>query len=178
MRGYRNKPEQTRETIDADGWLHTGDVATIDSEGFVAIVDRKKELIINAAGKNMSPANIEARLKGASPLIGQCVCVGDRRPYNVALIVLDPDACAALARARGLDDASASALAASDEVQALVAQAIDEANSHLSRAEQIKRFTILSTDWLPDSDELTPTMKLKRKPIAHKYAREIEALYA
>ena len=92
--------------------------------------------------------------------------------------MLDPDACGAHARARGLDDASASALAATDEVRALVAQAIEEANSHLSRTEQIKRFTILPTDWLPDSDELTPTMKLKRKPIAHKYAREIEALYA
>ena len=178
MAGYRNDPEKTTEAIDPDGWLRTGDIGALDADGYLTIVDRKKELIINSAGKNMSPANIEARLKGASPLIGQCVCVGDRRPYNVALIVLDPDACGAHARARGLDDTSASALAANDEVQALVAQAIDEANSHLSRTEQIKRFTILPTDWLPDSDELTPTMKLKRKPIAHKYAREIEALYA
>ena len=91
MRGYRSDPEQTAEAIDADGWLHTGDIAEIDSEGYVKIVDRKKELIINAAGKNMSPANIEAQIKGASPLIGQAVAIGDRRPYNVALIVLDPD---------------------------------------------------------------------------------------
>ena len=150
----------------------------LDADGYLRIVDRKKELIINAAGKNMSPANIESRLKAASPLIGQCICIGDRRPYNVALIVLDPDVCAAHARARDLGDASAAALAASDEVRTLVARAIDEANTHLSRTEQVKRFTILPTDWLPDSDELTPTMKLKRKPITDKYESEIEALYA
>ena len=178
MAGYRNDPEKTAEAIDPDGWLRTGDIGELDADGYLTIVDRKKELIINAAGKNMSPANIESRLKAASPLIGQCICIGDRRPYNVALIVLDPDACAAHARARGLDDASAAALAASDEVRTLVSQAIEEANAHLSRTEQIKRFTILPTDWLPDSDELTPTMKLKRKPITSKYASEIEALYA
>ena len=178
MAGYRNDPEKTAEAIDPDGWLRTGDIGELDADGYLKIVDRKKELIINAAGKNMSPANIESRLKAASPLIGQCICIGDRRPFNVALIVLDPDVSAAHARARGSDDASASALAASDEVRALVTQAIDEANSHLSRAEQVKRFTILPTDWLPDSDELTPTMKLKRKPIARKYASEIEELYA
>jgi long-subunit acyl-CoA synthetase (AMP-forming) len=125
----------------------------------------------------MSPANIESRLKAASPLIGQCMCVGDRRPYNVALIVLDPDACAAHARANELDDASAGALATSVEVNAMLANAVEKANTHLSRVEQVKRFTILATDWLPDSYELTPTMKLKRNAIAHKYAGEIEALY-
>ena len=177
MAGYRNDPEKTSETIDPDGWLRTGDVGELDEDGYLTIVDRKKELIINAAGKNMSPANIESRLKTANPLIGQCMCIGDRRPYNVALIVLDPDACAAHGRARGLEDASASALATSDDVQALVAKAVEEANSHLSRVEQVKRFTILATDWLPDSDELTPTMKLKRKPIERKYASEIDSLY-
>ena len=178
MAGYRNDPEKTAEAIDADGWLHTGDIATIDDDGYVSIVDRKKELIINAAGKNMSPANIESRLKTSSPLIGQAVVIGDRRPYNVALLVLDPDVCAAFAAERGLSDASPAALAARDDVQAAVAQAIDEANSHLSRVEQIKRFTILPDDWQPGGDELTPTMKLKRKPIAEKYATEIESLYA
>jgi long-subunit acyl-CoA synthetase (AMP-forming) len=177
MKGYRNDPEKTAEAIDADGWLHTGDIGQLDEDGYLTIVDRKKELIINAAGKNMSPANIEARLKAASPLIGQCICIGDGRPYNVALLVLDPDASAAHARAHALPDASAAALAASDDVRSLVAEALEEANSHLSRVEQIKRFTILPVDWLPDSDELTPTMKLKRKPIQRKYAREIEALY-
>jgi long-chain acyl-CoA synthetase len=177
MRGYRDDPERTAEAIDSDGWLHTGDVAEIDAEGYVRIVDRKKELIINAAGKNMSPANIEATLKSSSPLIGQCLCVGDRRPYNVALIVLDPDAAAVFAREHGLTDGSAAALAADRELHATVADAVQQANAKLSRIEQIKRFAILQNDWLPDSDELTPTMKLKRKPIHEKYAHEIERLY-
>src|SRR5690349_2548362 len=131
MKGYRNDPEKTREAIDEDGWLHTGDVAEIDDDGYLKIVDRKKELIINAAGKNMSPANIEARLKASHPLIGQAVAIGDRRPYNVALIVLDPDACAAFARDHGSADGSPVALAADDRVVQAVAAAIDEANSHL-----------------------------------------------
>jgi long-subunit acyl-CoA synthetase (AMP-forming) len=178
MAGYRNDPGKTAEAIDPDGWLHTGDIGELDEDGYLRIVDRKKELIINAAGKNMSPANIEARLKSASPLIGQCVCIGDRRPYNVALVVLDPDACTAYARACDLDDASPAALATRHELRALIATAVEEANSHLSRVEQIKRFTILPTDWLPNSDELTPTMKLRRRPIERKYADEIDALYS
>jgi long-chain acyl-CoA synthetase len=177
MKGYRADPEKTREAIDDDGWLHTGDVAEIDEDGYLKIVDRKKELIINAAGKNMSPANIEARLKGSHPLIGQAVAIGDRRPYNVALIVLDPDACTAFAREHGLADPSPVALADDEQVREAVAAAVDEANSHLSRVEQIKRFQILPTEWEPGGLELTPTMKLKRRPIAERYAEEIEALY-
>ncbi len=178
MRGYRDEPEKTAETIDADGWLRTGDIAEIDADGYVSIVDRKKELIINAAGKNMSPANIEARLKAASPLIGQAVAVGDRRPYNVALVVLDPDACAAFAAEHGLEDASAGSLSANPELRAAVEEGVALANGQLSRVEQIKRFEILPTDWEPGGDELTPTMKLKRRPIAEKYMAEIEGLYA
>jgi long-subunit acyl-CoA synthetase (AMP-forming) len=178
MAGYRNDPEKTAEAIDPDGWMHTGDIGELDDDGYLKIVDRKKELIINAAGKNMSPANIESRLKASSPLIGQCICIGDRRPFNVALIVLDPDAAGAFAAERGLDDPSPAAMAGNEELRAMVDAAVDEANSHLSRVEQIKRFQILETDWLPDSDELTPTMKLKRKPIASKYSNEIEELYA
>ncbi len=178
MRGYRNEPEKTAETIDADGWLHTGDVATMDDEGYVRIVDRKKELIINAAGKNMSPANIENRLKSASPLIGQAIAIGDRRPYNVALIVLDPDACGAYAAKAGLADASPAALCEHEGIVAAVTAAVEDANAGLSRVEQIKTFRILPVDWLPGGDELTPTMKLKRKPISEKYAAEINALYS
>ena len=177
MQGYRHDPEKTAEAIDPEGWMHTGDVAEIDDDGYVTIVDRKKELIINAAGKNMSPANIEARVKTASPLIGQACCVGDRRPYNVALIVLDPDVSAQWAAERGIDSAPA-ALAANQSVQDEVARGVEEANTHLSRVEQIKRFVVVPADWLPGGDELTPTMKLKRKPIAEKYAGEIEALYS
>jgi long-subunit acyl-CoA synthetase (AMP-forming) len=177
MRGYRADPGQTAEAIDADGWMHTGDIATIDADGYVRIVDRKKELIINAAGKNMSPANIEAQIKAASPLIGQTIAVGDRRPYIVALVVLDPDGAGAWAREHGLGESGPGALAGHESVRAEVAGAIDEANSHLSRVEQVKRFSILSEDWLPGGDELTPTMKLKRKPIEAKYADVLDALY-
>lgn len=177
MRGYRNMPDKTAETIDADGWLATGDIGELDAEGFLRIVDRKKEIIINAAGKNMSPANIEARVKSSSALIGQACVIGDARPYNVALLVLDPDGAAAFARTHGLDPTPAK-LVESDVVRAEVERGIAEANRHLARVEQIKRFTLLPNEWLPGGDELTPTMKLKRKPIAQKYAREIEALYA
>jgi long-subunit acyl-CoA synthetase (AMP-forming) len=178
MAGYRNQPEKTAETIGRDGWLHTGDIGTLSEDGFLKIVDRKKELIINAAGKNMSPANIEQQLKQGSPLIGQAITIGDMRPYNVALIVLDPDACAAFASQHGLADASNDAMSTEPSVLEEVAVGVERANSHLSRVEQIKRFKVLGVDWPPAGDELTPTMKLKRKPINEKYASEIEALYA
>ncbi|MFL5821784.1 MAG: AMP-dependent synthetase/ligase [Solirubrobacteraceae bacterium] len=178
MIGYRNQPEKTAETIDAEGWLHTGDVGEIDHDGYLRIVDRKKELIINAAGKNMSPTNIEASLKSASPLIGQACAIGDRRPYNTALIVLDADFAPAWAAQQGIADASLEALAANEQVRAAVEAGVDAANQKLARVEQIKKFTIIRGDWQPDGDELTPTMKLKRKPIADKYAVEIEAMYS
>jgi long-subunit acyl-CoA synthetase (AMP-forming) len=178
MPGYRNDPVKTAEAIDDDGWLHTGDVAQIDDEGYVKIVDRKKELIINAAGKNMSPVNIESRLKTSHPLIGTAVAIGDRRPFNVALIVLDPDACGAFAKEHGIADGSPAALARDARVQEAVASAIEEANSHLSRVEQIKKWALLEAEWQPGGDELTPTMKLKRRPIEQKYAAEIDGLYS
>jgi long-subunit acyl-CoA synthetase (AMP-forming) len=177
MAGYRNQPEKTAETIDANGWLHSGDIGEFDSAGFLKIIDRKKELIINSAGKNMSPANIEAQLKQGSPLIGQAIAIGDRRPYNVALIVLDPDASATFAQRKGLADSSPRTMAAEPSVLDEVSAGVERANAHLSRVEQIKRFRILLCDWPPAGDELTPTMKLKRKPINEKYAGEIEALY-
>jgi long-subunit acyl-CoA synthetase (AMP-forming) len=178
MAGYRNQPEKTAETIDSDGWLATGDVGSLDADGYLRILDRKKELIINASGKNMSPANIEQHLKASSSLIGQAIAIGDRRPYNVALIVLDPDACTVFAGAHGLGDASLPALAGRPEVLEEVGEGVQRANAKLSRVEQIKRFAVLPCDWPPAGDELTPTMKLRRKPIAAKYAEAIEALYA
>jgi long-chain acyl-CoA synthetase len=178
MPGYRNLPEETEATFTADGWLRTGDIGEFDEDGYLRIVDRKKELIINAAGKNMSPANIEATLKSASPLIGQACCIGDRRPYNTALLVLDADFAPTWAANQGLDDTSLAALAHDERVHAAVQEAVDAANSKLARVEQIKKFLIVEGDWLPSGDELTPTMKLKRKPIAQKYAEQIDALYA
>ncbi len=165
MQGYRNLPDKTAETFSDDGWLLTGDIGEWDDEGYLKIVDRKKELIINAAGKNMSPANIEAKLKSAGPLIGQAVAIGDRRPYNVALVTLDPDS-------------SAGKSASDPDVQKAVEGEIAKANEQLARVEQIKKFKLLDEEWQPSGDELTPTMKLKRKPIGEKYEEEIKALYA
>ena len=166
MKGYRNMPERTAEALGDDGWLATGDIGEIDADGYLTIVDRKKELIINAAGKNMSPASIEAKLKAASPLVSQAVAVGDRRPYNVALIVLDREVLAA--RGAGAEDA---------EIVAEVETAVAAANERLSRVEQIKRFHVLDREWLPGGEELTPTLKLRRRPIERRYEAEIEALY-
>src|SRR3984957_6337056 len=168
MRGYRSDPNRTAEAIDRDGWLHTGDIAEMDDDGYVKIVDRKKELIINAAGKNMSPANIEAHIKSSSLLIGQAIAIGDRRPYNVALIVLDPDGAGAWVAEHGLGDPTPETLAQDPGVQAEVARGIELANSHLSRVEQIKRYAILPCDWLAGGDELTGAVKLKAKPRGQK----------
>jgi long-chain acyl-CoA synthetase len=176
--GYRNQPEQTREALDEDGWLHTGDVGEFDEDGYLKIVDRKKELIISAGGKNMSPANIEAKVKASSPLIGQAIAIGDGRPYNVALITLDPDVAPAFAAQHEIEDPSPGALAEHPAVLEEVQRGVDAANEQLGRVEQIKRFKVLPTEWQPGSEELTPTMKLKRKPIHEKYEREIEELYA
>jgi long-chain acyl-CoA synthetase len=178
MVGYRNQPDKTAETIDSDGWLASGDIGELNEDGFLKIVDRKKELIINAAGKNMSPANIEGELKTASPLIGQAATIGDQRPYNTALIVLDSDYAPQWASQQGIDGGSIEALAGDEKVRAAVQEGVDRANERLARVEQIKKFTIVPSDWEPGGDELTPTMKLKRKPIAEKYADEIEAMYS
>jgi long-chain acyl-CoA synthetase len=177
MIGYRNLPEKTREAFTEDGWLRTGDIGSFDEDGYLTIVDRKKELIISAAGKNMSPANIEATLKSCSPLIGQACCIGDRRPYNTALIVLDADFAPMWAAKQGIEDGSLETLAEDGRVREAVQEALDGANAKLARVEQIKKFTIVRGDWLPGGDELTPTMKLKRKPIAEKYAQAIDGMY-
>jgi long-chain acyl-CoA synthetase len=167
MTGYRNQPDKTREALDEESWLHTGDVGEFDEDGYLKIVDRKKELIINAAGKNMSPANIEAKVKASSPLIGQAIAIGDARPFNVALITLDPDVAPGFIEQNGRE-----------AVEAEVGRGVEAANEQLARVEQIKKFTVIDAEWQPGGDELTPTMKLKRKPIHEKYAAEIEALYA
>lgn len=178
MRGYRNDPARTADTLDADGWIHTGDIGILDTAGYLQIVDRKKELIINSGGKNMSPSNIEGALTAASPLIGSVAAIGDNRPFVSALITLDPDAAAAFAAQHGVSEADPADLAAHPTIVAAIASAVTAANAKLSRVEHIRSWKVLPTFWIPGGDELTPTMKLKRSPIAKKYAEQIDALYA
>ncbi len=175
--GYLNDPEKTREALDEDGWLHSGDIGEFDDEGYLRIVDRKKELIITAGGKNISPANLEAALK-SFPLIGQAAVIGDKRPFISALLVLDPEVAPAWAKQHGITSASLAELASNADVQAEVEANVRDANSRFSQVEQVKKWTLLGEEWLPDSEELTPTMKLKRRGINEKYGAEIEALYA
>jgi long-chain acyl-CoA synthetase len=177
FRGYLKDPERTAEVLDDEGWLHSGDIGVFDDAGYLKIVDRKKELIITAGGKNISPANIEAALK-SFPLIGQACVVGDRRPFVTALIVLDPEVGPAFAMSRGIESGSMAQLATHPDIRAEVERAVAEANKRFNQVEQVKRFTILTDEWLPDSEELTPTMKLKRRGVLTKYADDIEALYA
>jgi long-chain acyl-CoA synthetase len=176
-RRYRNDPERTAEAIDADGWLHSGDIAVADEDGYLKIVDRKKEIIINSAGKNMSPAHIECVIKEESPLIGQVVAIGDARQYVTALIVLDEEAAARTAEQPGLPT-EIGAFAEHEHIRQAIKSAVERGNDRLARVEQIKAYKVLNTPWAPGGDELTPTMKLKRRVIAQKYATEIEALYA
>jgi long-subunit acyl-CoA synthetase (AMP-forming) len=177
MRGYRGRPDITADALGADGWLRTGDIGEIDADGYVSVVDRKKELIIGSGGKNMAPARIEARIKEAFPLIGGAVAIGDQRPHNVALISLDPDACTGFAREHGLPGSTPADLAAEPVVRKAVEDQIRSANEHLSAPERIKAFAIVPFAWLPGGDELTPTMKPRRRAILAKYAAEIDALY-
>jgi long-subunit acyl-CoA synthetase (AMP-forming) len=177
MRGYYKDPQKTAETIDADGWLATGDIATVDADGYYTIVDRKKELIITAGGKNISPANLENALK-ANAVIGQACVIGDNRAFLTALVVLDGQAAPAWAAARGIAGTSLAELAGDPDIAAEVARAIAELNERVSRVESIRKWTILPTEWTAESEELTPTLKLKRRVILAKFAKVIEAMYA
>jgi len=163
MRGYRGRPDATAEVLDAEGWLRTGDVGVLDDDGVLTIVDRKKDLIITASGKNVSPANVEAAIKASSPLIGHVCVVGEGRPYLAALVVPDPEATA------GEDAAT---------VAAEVERAVAAGNERLSRVEQVKRFALLDAAWTPGGEELTPTQKVRRSAVAARYAATIDGLYA
>jgi long-chain acyl-CoA synthetase len=176
MGGYYKEPELTAATVDADGWLHTGDVGEFDEAGYLKIIDRKKELIITSGGKNISPALVEYELQ-RHPLIGQACAVGDRRNYLTALLVLDPETAPAWARSHGIEFESLADLAAHPDVQAEVERGVAEANSHLARPEQVRRFTLLGAEWTTQTGELTPSLKRRRKVIVDRYAKEIEALY-
>jgi long-chain acyl-CoA synthetase len=175
--GYLNDPEKTAETIDADGWLHSGDIGRLDEDGYFSIVDRKKELIITAGGKNLSPANLEASLK-MIPLVGQACAIGDNRPFVGALVVLDPEVAAGWARSEGIEFSSLSELAGRPEVREEIEKGLVEVMAGFNNAEKVKKVVILGDEWLPDSEELTPTSKLKRRGVHAKYADEIESMYS
>ena len=175
--GYLNRPEATAEALDDDGWLHTGDLGQIDEDGYLKIIGRKKELIITAGGKNLSPNNIEETIKGKSDLIAQVCAVGDDRPFIGALIVLDAEVLPGWCEAHGVPFESVAQAAERDEVKAEVARAVEAGNQDLARVEQIKQYTILSNEWTPESEEMTPTMKLKRNVIHSKYSDVIDSLY-
>ncbi|GLY24692.1 long-chain fatty acid--CoA ligase [Micromonospora sp. NBRC 101691] len=174
--GYLRGDGSIEPVVDADGWLATGDVGTIDEDGFLSITDRKKELIITSSGKNISPAHIEGLLR-AHPLIGQAVAIGDRRPYVTALIVLDDEVAPLWARARGISDAQLPGLASDPLLLAEIQAVVDAANAKLARPEQVKTFEVLPSAWTPESGELTPTLKLRRRVIVDRYHDSINALY-
>ncbi len=174
--GYLDDPEKTADALDPDGTLHTGDIGVIDDEGYLRIVDRKKELIITAGGKNISPANLEAALK-MIPLVAQACAIGDQRPFVSALVVLDGEVAPAWAKERGIEFSSLADLAANDEVVAEITRGVERVMADFNHAESVKKVTVLAEEWLPDSEELTPTSKLKRRGIHAKYAAEIESLY-
>jgi long-chain acyl-CoA synthetase len=176
FQGYLKQPDKTAETI-IDGWLHTGDIGELDEDGYLRIVDRKKELIITSGGKNISPANLEAALK-MIPLVGQACAIGDQRKYVSALLVLDPEVTPQWAAAHGLEGLSLPELAEHPDVIAEVQKGVDEINQQFAQVEQVKRFVLLGEEWLPDSDVLTPTSKLKRRGIHSRYAAQIESMYA
>ena len=174
--GYLDDPDKTADALDPDGTFHSGDIGVIDDDGYVRIVDRKKELIITAGGKNISPANLEAALKTV-PAIGQVCCIGDKRPFVSALIVLDPEVAPGWFAARGIEAGSPAELAADPRVHDELQRAVDEVMVHFSNVERVKQIAVLGDEWLPDGDELTPTSKLKRRSILAKYADAIEGIY-
>jgi long-chain acyl-CoA synthetase len=176
MKGYHNLPEATAEAIDADGWFHTGDIGEIDEEGFLRITDRKKEIIVNAYGKNVAPAPVENAIK-ASRYIGQVMVVGDRRKFLAALVVPDFEALAVWATAKGLDHSDMEALLAQDQVQELFRTEIEEVNQKLAKYERVQAWELLPEEWTIEGGEMTPTLKVKRRIVNQKHGERIDAMY-
>ena len=174
FQGYYKNEEATKETLE-NGWLHTGDIGELDEDGYLSITGRKKDIIITAGGKNITPANLEAEIK-QSPYVSQCVVIGDRRPYLVALITLDMEECAKLCEERGWS-ADPAELRQNEEVRAIIQKHIDEINQKFARVEQVKKFEILPHDLSQETGELTPTMKVKRNVVADKFEKDVESLY-
>ena len=174
--GYYKSEEQTKETFDEDGWLHTGDLAEIDEDGFVKIIGRKKEILITSAGKNIAPVEIEDLVK-PHPLIGQVCVVGDGKKFLSALIVLDGDGGAETWASENGIEYSLKDMAKNEKVLQAVQEQVDEANSQVANVQGIKKFVILDKEWTDSSGELTPTLKLKRNVIAEMYNDEIESMY-
>jgi long-chain acyl-CoA synthetase len=174
--GYFKQPEATREVFDLDGWFHTGDIGTIDGDGFLVITDRKKDLIVTAGGMNIAPQNIENLLK-ADPFISQVMIYGDRRPYPVALITVNPEELSKFAREQGILTSEAAAIVKHPKVVERVGRTVEEKNTQLQSYAKIKRFTVLATDFTLDGGELTPTLKVKRRVVSQKYKDAIEELY-
>ena len=175
--GYFKQADATRALIDEDGWLHTGDIAKLDEDGFFYIVDRKKEMIITSAGKNIAPSNIENLLK-ESPLVGHALVFGESRPYCVAVLTLDGEIAPLVARKHGIEFSDLADLAQNPTILAMVQQSVDAANERLSRPEQVKKFELLPVEWTAESEELTPTLKLKRRVVHAKYSDVLDRLYA
>jgi long-chain acyl-CoA synthetase len=174
--GYLNLPEKTAETIDADGWLHTGDVGMVDEEGFFRITDRMKDIIITAGGKNITPSELENELK-FSPYVTDAVVIGDKRPYLTVIIMIDQENVEKYAQDNDVPFSNYASLTRAPEVQALIQAEIDRVNKKFARVEQIKKFFLLDTQLSAEDEELTPTMKLKRKLVQTKYEPQIEAMY-
>jgi long-chain acyl-CoA synthetase len=175
FKGYYKMPDQTDETL-VDGWLHSGDIGRFDEDGFLYITDRKKDLIITAGGKNVAPQKIEKLLRKIDG-IGQAAVIGDRRKFLSALLTIDPERAPAVAEERGWPT-DPEELAKHPEFRAYVEEGVEAANMELARVETIKRFEILPQDWSQQTDELTPTQKVKRRVIDEKYEDEIESMYA
>ena len=174
--GYLNRPEATAETIDGDGWLHTGDLGKLEGN-YLSVVGRKKELIITAGGKNLSPNNIEETIKTQSEIIAQVCAIGDNRPFISALVILDGDLLPLWCHNHGIEWSDYATAAQHPDVLAEVERGIEAGNEHLARVEQVKQWTVLTSDWTPESDEMTPTMKLKRSIIHDKYSDMIDGMY-